>query len=618
MKIIRELKERRFVQYLTVYAAAAYAVLEAVDQLAGNEVLPGYLYPIALTLVVVALPGVAVVSWYHGAAGDQSAPLTEKILLAGIGVLAIGATAFVARSELSDRALATAPALDRLDETEDPRRIAVTYFEHAGGSDAELLAAGLTESLIDELTDVEALHVVSRNGVAPLRGRASFPTDSVGRALGVGTLVRGQVTSSDSLVRVSVDVIDASEDANLHSTRFQRPKSEIFALQDDIASDVAVFLREAIGEEVSVISDAPPSGNGEAWLLVREAEQAEEEAGRLMALEDVSGADRRVAEADSMLDQAERLAPDWSKPAVSRGWLVYQRTRWGGYDREAVARRLDVGLSHAERALSIDPDDADALELKATLSYWRYLMNLADDPEAALDDAERYFNASIAANPAQASALSSLSHLLMNKGATAQAKLKAEQSYRADPWLVNANVTLWRLFSASLDLEDAREARRWCAEGRRRFPDDFRFRECQVWLRALRNQNPDTVKAAVDDLWSLCGEVEELSPPGSREFNEARCQMLVAMALVRAELPDSALAVASRARRGVEVDPVRELAWLEAFVHVWLGNNDAAIERLSTFLAANPSQVEAFARDRTWWLEDIRDDPAYQDLVRTR
>ena len=460
--------------------------------------------------------------------------------------------------------------------------------------------------------------MVSQNGVAPLKGRTSFPTDSVGRALGVGILVRGRVTTTDSMVRVAVDVIDASEDINLHSTRSQRPKSEIFALQDDLASDLAIFLREAIGEEVSIISDAPASGNAEAWLLFREAEQAEEEAGRLMALEDPAEADRRVAEADSMLGQAEELAPDWATPATRRGWLVYQRTRWGGYGRDAVARRLDLGRSHANRALAIDPEDADALELRATLDYWGYLMNLSDDPEVAFDDAERFFNASIEANPAQASALSSLSHLLMNKGAIAQAKLKAEQSYRADPWLMNANVTLWRLFSASLDLEDAQEARRWCAEGKRRFPDDFRFTECQVWLYALRNQNPDTVNAAIDLIWDLCSEMSDLSPPGRREFNEARCQMLVAMALVRAGLPDSARAVAARARRGVDVDPIRELTWLESFVHVWLGDNDAAIERLSMYLAANPNQLEVFARDRTWWLEELREDPNYRSLVQTR
>jgi hypothetical protein len=90
------------------------------------------------------------------------------------------------------------------------------------------------------------------------------------------------------------------------------------------------------------------------------------------------------------------------------------------------------------------------------------------------------------------------------------------------------------------------------------------------------------------------------------------------MALVRAALPDSARSVAERARAGPSVDPIRELAWLEAIVLTWLEDHDAAVDRLSLYFAANPGQVEAFARDDTWWLEDLRSVPAYQRLVGSR
>jgi len=66
------------------------------------------------------------------------------------------------------------------------------------------------------------------------------------------------------------------------------------------------------------------------------------------------------------------------------------------------------------------------------------------------------------------------------------------------------------------------------------------------------------------------------------------------------------------------VDPVRELLYYEAFVHTWLGDHDQAIDLLATYLAANPSQVDAFARDRSWWLEDLRAQPQFQDLLDTR
>jgi hypothetical protein len=134
-------------------------------------------------------------------------------------------------------------------------------------------------------------------------------------------------------------------------------------------------------------------------------------------------------------------------------------------------------------------------------------------------------------------------------------------------------------------------------------------------LLVLRGQDQDSVAARIDPAWSACERMVELSSPASREFNEGRCRMVLAMGLVRADLPDSAVAVARRARQGVDVDPIRELAWLESFVHSWLGDNDTALERLSIYLAANPDQVEGFASDETWWLEDLRSDPRYRQLV---
>lgn len=619
MKLVRELKDRRFVPLLTGYLAGGWVVLEVVDQLTGNEIIPALFYPVALTLLVCGIPAVGVVAWFHGARGEQKPPPREIAMLGTLAVISLLATGYVVRGQLVEPESASASALDRLDATEDPRRIAVMYFDATGSDDeAELLAAGLTESLIDELSRVPAIHVVSRNGVAPLRGRASFPTDSVREALQVGTFVQGTVTESDSIVSVRVRVVNAATDRNVGSSTFERPRSELFRLQNEIAGQVALFLRETIGEEVRLASDAGRADNVDAWVLVQRAAELEAEAGRLSALGDSEEAAQRLASADSVLAVAEEQAPDWSVPPTRRGWLAYERARRGGFDRSAIPELLAEGRAHADRALAVEPRDADALELRATINYWSYLLNLTSEPgeaERLLERAEEDFHAATAADPTQASAYSSLSHLLMNQGRTAQAKLAAEKSYEADPWLLNANLTVLRLFQTSLDLQDEREAQKWCDVGATRFPDDHRFVACRVWLLALPTSNPDTVATKIDDAWHQCETVVELSPTSLRDFNRSHCHMLIAMALVRADLPDSARSVAERARAGPDVDPIRELAWLEAIVLTWLGDYDAAVDRLSLYFAANPGQAEAFARDDTWWLEDLRDVPAYQRLV---
>jgi hypothetical protein len=91
--------------------------------------------------------------------------------------------------------------------------------------------------------------------------------------------------------------------------------------------------------------------------------------------------------------------------------------------------------------------------------------------------------------------------------------------------------------------------------------------------------------------------------------------MYVAMALSRAGLPDSARAVAERSRSDTDVDPNRDLVYLEVIVRTFLGDNDEALRLLSVFLASNPNQRESMARDQLWWFKDLRADPRYQALV---
>ncbi len=612
MNILHELKERRLAQYAAAYAATGWVALEVIDQLVGNEILPALTYPVALTLFICGIPGVLIVTWFHGARGDQKAPAVEKLLLTSVALIALGVSGYVIQRDVAARAAEAAP-LENLDPTEDPRRVAVLYFEGRGAPEGgDFLAAGLTESLIDELSSVDVLSVVSRNGSAMFRGRPA-PADSIGRTLQVGTLVEGTVTETAERVRVDVSLVRAATGKQFASTRLERPRAELLELQDDLAAEVALFLREELGAEIHVIAEQAETDDVEAWELYHRAEDLAEGVTALTVEENLQAAARQLDEADSLLARAERRDPDWVRPPTQRGWLAYRRSRLGGLDRSNLDL-IQGGMVHAQRALALDPQNPDALELRATLQYWRYLLNLVEEPGQAprlFAAAEADFEASVAANPAQASAWTSLAHLRLNKGETAAAKLAALRAYETDPYLRNANLTLWRLFSASLDLGDGVEAASWCREGLRRFPDDFRFRECQVQLYALPGQTPD-----IDHAWQVCDELVQLSPLGRRAFDEKRCQVFVGMALVRAGLADSARAVLLRARAGPELDPVRELSNFEAMARSWLGDMDEAFELLAEFLAANPAQAESIGQEDSWWTEDLRADPRFQTLLK--
>jgi hypothetical protein len=287
----------------------------------------------------------------------------------------------------------------------------------------------------------------------------------------------------------------------------------------------------------------------------------------------------------------------------------------GTLDRRYTERWTAVGLVHADRAVRINPEDPEALELRGTLSYYRWFMNLAKSPAEAsrlLAGAQADLEAAVAADPTAAGAWTALSHLWMNQSQSALAKTAALRAYQADPYLASVQQSLWRLFQSSLDLEDARESRRWCEEGQRRFPESYRFTECQLWLYALKGTTPDLAR-----LDSLYRKYIDLTPLTSRRFNEHYGQMLVAIALARAGIRDSADAVARRARADTTIDQTRELAMLEAIVRTILGEHDQALERLGLYLSANPQIREGWARDRTWWFQDLRNDPRYDRLVGT-
>lgn len=607
---LKDLKERRIARFLVTYAAAGWVALQLVDQVVDRSVLPEVVYRVALTLFLCFLPGALIVAWFHGAKGAQQAPVMEKWLLGVVAIFALGASVVVARANLAPAGPA-GPI--ELAATEDPRRVAVLYFgAQGGGEDAEFLATGLTESLIDELSTVDALTVVSRNGSQLYRSDRPAP-DSIGRALQVGTLVDGSVAVAGDRVRVTVSMVNAADGSQFESTRFERPRAELFDLQDTLSLQVADFLRRRIGQELGQIELRRGTEVPEAWELLQQATVAALNAQETLGHGDVEGASRELVRADSILVRAESADPSWVEPVTRRGWLAYRQSRLGGFDRSQYDAWIATGLGHAERALAMAPEDPSALELRGTLIYWRYLLNLIPDPDeadAAFHEAEELFRRS-----GTPSAQSSLAHVLMNKGEPEFAKMAALNSYDADPFLENANLTVWRLTSASWSLGDEREARRWCDEGVRRFPEDFRFHQCQLMLYAMRNVRPDVPAA-----WEHLRRFVELSPAQLRELHEKQGLQYVAMALVRAELPDSARAVMVRGRASPDIDPVRDIAFLESMPRGWLGDWDEAVRLMGLYLAANPALVEAYrqslAADRTFWYhEGLSAQPRFRSLL---
>jgi hypothetical protein len=135
--------------------------------------------------------------------------------------------------------------------------------------------------------------------------------------------------------------------------------------------------------------------------------------------------------------------------------------------------------------------------------------------------------------------------------------------------------------------------------------------ECQLWTNTfVQPKKPDV--AAV---WKIYDEYVKVSPPNVQPANKLRGRMIVALALIRAGLSDSARSVAVAARGNPQVDPAGDLTYLETLVRAQLGDKDEAIKLLTKYLAANPQQRAFTSGDESWWFDPIADDPRYKALV---
>ena len=533
-------------------------------------------------------------------------------------VLAVVAGVLIARAgRLDNEAAGDASSLEpgraaatSVDATDNAGRIAILPFED-DSEDASLgyLGSGFTRALINRLTQVEALNVVSYNGVRPFRGSTAAP-DSIGRALRAGILVAGGVDASSGFLRVHVSLIDAATGLNLASRTVERPRGEAFELQDDLTLEISDFLREELGEEIRVRTRKASTTSLEAWELVQRAEDLRENVRPLLDAGDPTAASGLLLRVDSVLARAEGYDPEWLEPIVMRGWVAERRARLdaeepGAWDPD----RLRTGLGHAERALELAPESAEALELRGTLRYRLWMAGDASDA-SELAAAEQDLRQAVSSDADRARAWSSLSDLLQfARQEFAEAKVAAENAYEADPFLEEAEEILSRLQQATLDAGEYEEARRWAREGRRRFPDVVDFVAAELILLTLLPPEPMDGERA----WALADTIVAHSPPHLATRHDRMAKMQVVMVLGRGGLADSARAVLVRTRAAAD-DP-EAIAYEEAAAWLAIGDEEQSLSALRTHLTAYPEDRTYLTSDT--WFEALWDDPRFQELVGT-
>jgi eukaryotic-like serine/threonine-protein kinase len=505
------------------------------------------------------------------------------------------------------------------------KRVAVLYFADAS-SDHSLRAEAdaLSEALIRSLSGVPALTVVSRNGVAKFRD-ADVPKDSIARALKAGTIVVGTVEpEGKSRIRVSTRLFDGSGTDLGGSGRasISVARDSLFTASDAVAEKVSNSLRQLLGNEIRLRESQAGARNMQAWTLLSRAEKIRKDADSLAAT-DGARASALYAQADSTLLQAEAADKTWIDPVILQGEIAIQRGSLES-DKAARGRWLDTAFARATTALTIDAQSARALALRGTVRHMVYRNGLTTDPvarAALLNVAEKDLLEAVQRDPSLATAYARLTYVYYDKKDVPQSLAKARQAYEADAFLSNAQGILLRLFWASHDTEQWSEAAKWCDEGQRRFPGDFNFTLCHLFLLTTPDVKPDIPQA-----WRLAKQVDSLAPPKLKDFNSHLAQIVVGGVIGRAAtavpqgperkaMMDSANKVLVRARGDRKTDPSQELIGYEAIMRTLMGEYATAVSLLRQYVALNPDHSFRVGGNVQWWWRELKREPGFEALL---
>ncbi|MDX1645402.1 MAG: protein kinase, partial [Thermoanaerobaculia bacterium] len=303
----------------------------------------------------------------------------------------------------------------------DSRAVAVLPFTNLSGTEeAGVLATGLHNDVLTELSRIPGLTVISRTSVMAYEASAK-PATSIGRELRVGTIVEGTVQSAGNRVRLTAQLIDAAEDAQRWAERYDRELSTetLFDLQSEVTERIVDSLQSELAPTLELPRAKPRTQDMEAYRLTTLGRVQHERRTE-------SGCRRAIEHFESAVERDPDYAPAWAGLGEALAIAVWYRYL-------EADDRLERAEKAARRAVELDPESAEAhcalatcfgavrngpaamreLETAVELqpSYWdahnrlSYLNHLHGNARQALEGAER----SVELNPLSPEAVSNLS-----------------------------------------------------------------------------------------------------------------------------------------------------------------------------------------------------------------
>jgi len=530
-------------------------------------------------------------------------------VLSGMGLFAVQRTPRVASQASAGGGL-------------DPLRIAVLYFDAPpNDSGTSYLTEGLAEGLIRELSDVRSIRVLSRDAVARYKN-AAISADSIGRLLRAGTLVSATVAHSGDRVRVIARLVDVTTLRQFATITVEQARTELFALTDSLSLRTSDALRKQLGIDMRrrSLTDRPEGAvrNDRALDLLFQAEHLRKTAAAAWTtstpgLGALVLARRNLLAADSLLALAQSLDSTFPALALERGWVAIAAGRLESGSARVVA--LSPAIGHAERARAdlrsrTSPDSLGHAAVQHLLGSARLQTAVAiqtfRSEGALLRSAAANLDSAVALDARLAAAWSTLSEARRLAGDFEGAQRAAEGALAADAFLESADAVLFSGWLSAVELGDAPAAQRWCSRGQQRFPDDWRFIECELTNLRLDAAGLSAVRPDPQKAWALVARLNRVDPDekaraAGRPYSPSYRRLTAAAVSAAAGMADTARAVLRAELVRVSADPElrTDILYDAAFVHLMLKEPNAARQNLRTYVKARPDLKSYIDSDKT-------------------
>jgi TolB-like protein len=382
------INDHKMVQWSIAYIALAYGVQHGVELTSDAFEWPHAVVRASMLLLVLGLPVVMTLAWYHGERASRRISGPEltiiSLLLVGISlffyVFARPSEEVAAEPKPSVQHASVAAARAASASVGNAISIAVLPFANVtGDASQEFFSDGMTDEISGALAKISDLRVVGRASAFQFKGE-NKDLRAIGQSLGATHLIEGSVRKAGNRVRISAELVQADSGLQVWSDNYDRELTDVFAIQEDIAKSIAMSLRMPLGlkpGENLVNSRTKDESVHEEYLRAKALVRTRSigNAGA-QGLAELTEAARRL---EQVVAREPDYAPAWALLGLAYGYIPLRGLGGGDFEkvRTMVADVIPKAEAAANRAIEVDPKNADGYFTLGFIQHVRAKQQLA-------------------------------------------------------------------------------------------------------------------------------------------------------------------------------------------------------------------------------------------------